>query len=179
MIRIRTLLPVAAAVFAAPAFAQQQAGHASTELLQAGRRRSRDENASVRRQRRAEYDGKARRREKDALAAARRADSATRLDATSKRLSDTYAANELRISNLNTQLRDKAAALGLGRAVRLGAPGRERHFVDPAAVADHDAVPAGCRRAAARRVVAAVLRPRERRRRPRSSSACGSRSSAR
>ena len=28
-------------------------------------------------------------------------------------LSDTYAANELRISNLNTQLRDKAAALGL------------------------------------------------------------------
>ena len=37
----------------------------------------------------------------------------TQLDAASDRLSDTYQANELRINNLNTELRDKAAALGL------------------------------------------------------------------
>jgi biopolymer transport protein ExbB len=62
--------------------------------------------------RRAEYEAKASQAEKDALlrtAEQRRAG----LDATSKQLSDTFADNELRISNLNTQLRDKQTQLGL------------------------------------------------------------------
>jgi biopolymer transport protein ExbB len=41
------------------------------------------------------------------------------LDAASKRLSDQYSANEVRINNLNNQLRDKAIALGLNEVFGL------------------------------------------------------------
>jgi biopolymer transport protein ExbB len=70
-----------------------------------------DENALFE-QRRAEYNAKASQQEKDALlrdAEQRR----TQLNTTSEELSDTYSENEVRINNLNQQLRDKAAQLGL------------------------------------------------------------------
>ena len=109
MIRIRTLLPIAAIVFAAPALAQNQAATLEDLLNEVANVRA-DENQAFQ-TRRAEYEAKAQ-AEKDAML---RTAEQTRagLDATSKRLSDTYAANELRISNMNTQLRDKQAQLGL------------------------------------------------------------------
>ena len=112
MIRIKTLLPLAAALFAAPIFAQQQNQAATLEdLLKQVEQVRADENQQFQ-TRRAEYEAKASQQEKDALlrtAEQRRAG----LDATSKQLSDMYSANELRISNMNTQLRDKATQLGL------------------------------------------------------------------
>ena len=109
MIRIRTLLPVAAALFAVPALAQQQAATLA-DLLQEVENVRTDENEAFERNR-AEYDGTA---EAQKAALLQRAEQQrTQLDAASKRLSDAYAANEQQISNLNTQLRDKAAALGL------------------------------------------------------------------
>ena len=112
MIRIKTLLPLAAALFAAPLFAQQQNQAATLDdLLKQVEQVRADENQQFQ-TRRAEYEAKASQQEKDTLlrtAEQRRAG----LDATSKQLSDTYSANELRISNMNTQLRDKATQLGL------------------------------------------------------------------
>ncbi len=112
MIRIKTLLPLAAALLAAPVFAQQQNQAATLDdLLKQVEQVRADENQQFQ-TRRAEYEAKASQQEKDALlrtAEQRRAE----LDATSKQLSDTYSANELRISNMNTQLRDKATQLGL------------------------------------------------------------------
>ena len=109
MIRIKTLLPVAAALFAIPALGQQQASTLA-ELLQEVADVRTDENAAFEKNR-AEYDGTA---EAQKAALLQRAEQQrAQLDAASKRLSDTYAANEQQISNLNTQLRDKAAALGL------------------------------------------------------------------
>jgi biopolymer transport protein ExbB len=105
------LLPIAAIVFAAPALAQQNPAATLEDLLNDVANVRADENQAFQ-TRRAEYDAKATQPEKDALL---RTAEQTRagLDATSKRLSDTYSANELRISNLNTQLRDKATQLGL------------------------------------------------------------------
>ena len=112
MIRIKTLLPLAAALFAAPIFAQQQNQAATLDdLLKQVEQVRADENQQFQ-TRRAEYEAKASQQEKDALlrtAEQRRAG----LDATSKQLSDMYSANELRISNMNTELRDKATQLGL------------------------------------------------------------------
>ena len=111
MIRIRTLLPFAAAMLAAPALAQQNPAATLDELLNQVANVRTDENQAFQ-ARRAEFEAKASQAEKDALT--RTADQTRAgLDATSKRLSDTYAANELRISNMNTQLRDKATQLGL------------------------------------------------------------------
>jgi biopolymer transport protein ExbB len=111
VIRIRALLPLAAVVFAAPTFAQQNPAATLDQLLEQVERVREDENQAFQ-TRRAEYDAKATQAEKDALL---RTAEQTRagLDATSKQLSDTYAENELRISNMNTQLRDKATQLGL------------------------------------------------------------------
>ena len=112
MIRIKTLLPLAAALFAAPIFAQQQNQAATLDdLLRQVEQVRADENQQFQ-TRRAEYEAKASQQEKDALlrtAEQRRSG----LDATSKQLSDMYSANELRISNMNTELRDKATQLGL------------------------------------------------------------------
>jgi biopolymer transport protein ExbB len=109
VIRTSILLPIAAVVFAAPALAQTSATSLDQLLQEVANVRA-DENAAFQ-TRRAEYEAKAQ-AEKDALM---RTAEQTRagLDTTSKRLSDTYAANELRISNMNTQLRDKATQLGL------------------------------------------------------------------
>ena len=78
VIRIRTLLPLAAVVFAAPAHARSRIRAAShDELLQARRGSPRRGEQAPFQERRAEYDGKATQAEKDALlrasgAAARR-----------------------------------------------------------------------------------------------------------
>ena len=110
--RITTLLPVAAVAvqLAAPAFGQQ-APAATLEILleQTADVRS-DENQLFQR-RRAEYEGTA---EAQKAALLQRAEQTRNgLNGTSQRLSDTYSANELRINNLNQQLRDKAGKLGL------------------------------------------------------------------
>ncbi|HEY9183510.1 MAG TPA: hypothetical protein VIQ99_09940, partial [Gammaproteobacteria bacterium] len=111
MIRTRTLLPLAAVVaqLAAPAFAQNQAA-TLPELLDQVRNVRADENALFQ-QRRAEYEGTA---EAQKAALLQRAEQTrATLDAASQRLADTYSNNEVRINNLNQQLRDKATALGL------------------------------------------------------------------
>ena len=110
MIRIRNLLPVAAALFAAPVLAQNQAAATLDALLEQVENVRADENALFQ-QRRAEYDGTA---EAQKAALLQRAEQQrAQLDQASRQLSDTYSANELRISTLNQQLRDKAGALGL------------------------------------------------------------------
>jgi biopolymer transport protein ExbB len=118
VIRINTLLSVAAVIFAAPVFAQAQTQVASHEDLLQQVERNRIAEDQVRQQRRAEYEGKATQQEKDALmrTAEQRRDE---LDAASDALGETYQANELRISNLNTELRDKAAAWGLAEVFGL------------------------------------------------------------
>ncbi|HUQ53582.1 MAG TPA: MotA/TolQ/ExbB proton channel family protein [Gammaproteobacteria bacterium] len=116
MIRIKTLLPLAAVLFAAPTLAQNQAATLD-DLLKDVQNVRADENQAFQ-TRRAEYEAKANQAEKDALLRTAEQNRAT-LDATSKRLSDTYSANELRISNMNTQLRDKATALGLAEVFGL------------------------------------------------------------
>jgi biopolymer transport protein ExbB len=105
------LLPFAAIVLAAPLVAQQQSPAAShDELLDQVEQVRAAENKAFQ-DRVAEFNSKSQ-AEKDALL--RQAEQQrTQLEAASDRLSDTYQANELRISNLNQELRDKAAALGL------------------------------------------------------------------
>jgi biopolymer transport protein ExbB len=115
---MKTLLSVAAVILAAPILAQAQTQVASHEdlLRQVEQNRAAENQAFA--QRRAEYEGKATQQEKDALmrTAEQRRD---QLDAASDELGETYQANELRISNLNTELRDKAAALGLAEVFGL------------------------------------------------------------
>jgi biopolymer transport protein ExbB len=105
------LLPLAAVVaqFFAPVQAQQQAATLEDLLTQVENVRS-DENQSFE-QRRAEYNGAPAAQQTTLLrdAEARR----TQLNAQSETLADTYSANEVRINNLNTQLREKATQLGL------------------------------------------------------------------
>ena len=111
MIRIRIFLSFAAIAFAIPASAQQNPAASHADLL-ARIERGRAEEDQLFQQRRAEYEAKASQAEKDALlrqAEQRRA----QLDETSQGLNDTYSENELQISNLNGQLREKMVALGL------------------------------------------------------------------
>ena len=110
--RIKTLLPVVAFVFVAPVFAQQQASQATshTDLLRDVENFRAAENKAFQ-DRKAEFDSKAQAENDQLLRTAEQ--QRTQLNAASDKLSDTYQANELRISNLNQQLRDKAAALGL------------------------------------------------------------------
>ena len=111
MIRIiKTLLPLAAVVFAAPALAQNSAA-SHDELLRAVEQVRADETKAFQ-DRVAEYNSKGSQQEKDALL--RQAEQRRmQLDTASDGLSETYDANEVRINNLNTELRDKASALGL------------------------------------------------------------------
>ena len=66
MIRIRTLLPLAAVVFAAPLMAQQNPAASHNELLQRVEETRAAENNAFQ-DRRAEYEAKATQAEKDAL----------------------------------------------------------------------------------------------------------------
>lgn len=111
MIRIRKLLPLAAVAFVVPVLAQQNSASSHADLLRAIESQ-RAEEQRVFEQRRQEYESKASQAEKDALLrqAEQRRDE---LDRQSDQLNETYSANELQISNLNTQLREKANALGL------------------------------------------------------------------
>ena len=120
MIRIKTLLPLAAVAvqLAAPAFAQQAQAPATTkeELLERTANVRADENQLIQ-TRRAEYDGTA---EAQKAALLQRAEQTRNgLNATSQRLSDTYSANELRINNLNQQLNEKQRDLGLSEVFGL------------------------------------------------------------
>ena len=109
--RIKSLLPFAAIVFAVPVVAQQQSpANSHDELLRQVEQVRAAENKAFQ-DRVAEFNSKPQ-AEKDTLL--RQAEQQkTQLEGVSNRLSDTYQANELRISNLNQELRDKAAALGL------------------------------------------------------------------
>jgi biopolymer transport protein ExbB len=110
VIRIRTLLPVAAAaaLVALPVVAQQATS--LPQLLEQVQKVRADEDALFEKNR-SEYDNTPE-AQKAALmqkAEKQRAD----LDASSKKLADVYSANEVQINNLNQQLRDKAMQLGL------------------------------------------------------------------
>jgi biopolymer transport protein ExbB len=118
VIKITTLLPVLAALGAvgAPAFAQQPKATDLTGLLK--------QTAEVRAEAAAKFE--ARRKEFEATPDAQKpaltakADQARKeLDTSSQKLADTYAANEVRINNLNNQLRDKAMKLGLAEVFGL------------------------------------------------------------
>jgi biopolymer transport protein ExbB len=113
---MRNLLSVAAVIFAAPVLAQTQVASHEDLLRQVEQNRAAENQLTQ--QRRAEYEGKATQQEKDALmrAAEQRRD---QLDSASDALGETYQANELRINNLNTELRDKASALGLAEVFGL------------------------------------------------------------
>jgi biopolymer transport protein ExbB len=117
-IRIKTLLPVLAALGAvgAPVFAQQSKAPDLAGLLK--------QTEQVRAEAAAKFD--ARRKEFEAAPEAQKpalmakADQARKeLDTSSQKLADTYAANEVRINNLNNQLRDKAMKLGLAEVFGL------------------------------------------------------------
>ena len=118
MINIRTLLPVVAAcgVIAAPALAQQSQPKSLEELLKQTQQVRADENARFAKNR-ADFEATPEGQKQGLMA---KADAQRReLDTSSQRLADTYAANEVRINNLNNQLRDKAAKLGLAEVFGL------------------------------------------------------------
>jgi biopolymer transport protein ExbB len=107
------LLPIAAVVaqLAVPAFAQQNPATSKEDLLEQVRNVRSDENTLFQ-QRRTEYEGAATEAQKTALLQ-RAEQTRAGLVTSSERLSNTYSDNEVRINNLNTQLRDKAVGLGL------------------------------------------------------------------
>ncbi|MEO8465795.1 MAG: MotA/TolQ/ExbB proton channel family protein [Gammaproteobacteria bacterium] len=116
--KIRTLLPVVAVLgaVAAPAFAQQPAATDLTALLK--------QTQQVRSEAEAKFD--ARRQEFEGTPEAQKAALTTKadqqrkeFDTASQKLADAYAANEVRINNLNNQLRDKAMKLGLAEVFGL------------------------------------------------------------
>jgi biopolymer transport protein ExbB len=112
VIKLRTIIPIAAiaAQFAAPAFAQPSAAGSLSELLNQVENVRTDENQLFQ-ERQAEYDGTP---EAQQAALLQRAEQQrATLDMASQGLSETFSANEVRINNLNQQLRDQQAALGL------------------------------------------------------------------
>ena len=117
MIRIRTWLPIAAAAaqFALPVAAQQQASTLGGLLDQVQKVRA-EEDARFN-TRRSEYEGTPDAQKAALMQKAEQQRAA--LDASSQKLSDTYSANEVRINNLNQQLRDKAMKLGLAEVFGL------------------------------------------------------------
>ncbi len=116
MIRIRRLLPLLPlVVLAAPAYAQQTAKTPEELLKQVQEVRAAE--TALFESRRTEFNGwQAPQQEAKTREATQKRDA---LDASSKKLSDTYAANEVKINQLNTQLRDKATALGLAEVFGL------------------------------------------------------------
>ena len=113
------LLPLAALAFqfAAPANAQQTAAAATPdELLKQIEQRS-DEQVKLFEQRKADFNKLPQNEQTAKMQEAQR--NRDTLDAASKRLSDQYSANEVKINNLNNQLRDKAVALGLNEVFGL------------------------------------------------------------
>jgi biopolymer transport protein ExbB len=107
-----TVLAVAAfAAFATPAVAQQTARASSPEELL-----KQVENVSAEEERKfqaavTEYNGQSAQQQQQLLQSAQQQRDA--LSRTSQQLADQYSANELRINELNGQLREKATMLGL------------------------------------------------------------------
>jgi len=118
VIRTRTLLPVVAAfgALAAPAFAQQQQPATLPDLLRQTQQVRANENALFEK-RRQEFEATP--EAQKAALTAKAEQQRKELDTASQKLADTYAANEVRINNLNTQLRDKATKLGLSEVFGL------------------------------------------------------------
>ena len=116
MIRIRTLLPLAALAtvqFALPARAQEaQAAEANSlqQLLDQVQAVRADEKAMFEKNRQT-FDSASSQQQQQMMKEAQ--DKRDQLDASSQKLSDQYSANEVKINNLNMQLRDKATELGL------------------------------------------------------------------
>jgi biopolymer transport protein ExbB len=108
---MNALLPLAAMILAAPALAQQNPATTHEQLLEQVERARAAETKALQ-DWQAEYNGKASQAEKDALLRAAEAQRA-QLATASDRLTETYDANEVRINNLNNELREKAQALGL------------------------------------------------------------------
>jgi len=118
VIKIRTLLPVVAVLgaVAAPAFAQQpQATDLSVLLKQTQQVRAEAEAKFATRRKEFEDTPEAQKAALTAKAEQQRKE----LDTSSQKLADAYAANEVRINNLNNQLRDKAMKLGLAEVFGL------------------------------------------------------------
>lgn len=117
MIRIRSLLSLLPlAVLAAPVYAQQPAPATPEALLQRVKD-VRSAETALFESRRTEFNGlQPPQQDAKTREATQKRDT---LDASSKKLSDTYSANEVRINQLNTQLRDKATALGLAEVFGL------------------------------------------------------------
>jgi biopolymer transport protein ExbB len=121
-VRIRTLLPLAAvAALSSPILGQNAQNQTQAATLEDLLRRvetvSAGDTAAFQRNRQ-EYESKASQGEKDTLlreAEQRR----TQLNMRSEQLADTYDENEVRINNLNQQLRDKATELGLAEVFGL------------------------------------------------------------
>lgn len=117
MIKIRNLLLGAALTvpFAAPAVAQQTAS--TLEDLLKGVESVRADEERMFEDRAAEYNAAATQQQTTLMNTAQ--NQRQTLDATSQRLSTQYSANELRINDLNRQLRERAAALGLDQVFGL------------------------------------------------------------
>ena len=108
---MHALLPLAAVVLVAPALAQQPRTPTSLEEVLQGVEQLGAAADQAFNTRKSEFESKAQ-AEKDRLL--REAEQQkNQLNQASVKLSDTYQANELRISMLNQQLRDKAQSLGL------------------------------------------------------------------
>ena len=108
---MHALLPLAAVVFVAPVLAQQPRTPTSLEEVLRDVERLGAAQDQAFNEKKAEFESKAQ-AEKDRLL--RDAEQQkNQLNQASDKLSDTYQANELRISMLNQQLRDKAQSLGL------------------------------------------------------------------
>jgi biopolymer transport protein ExbB len=113
--KIKKLLPLAALAavqFVLPARAQQTVAAADNleQLLEQVQTVRADQKAMFE-QKRQEYDAASAQQQQQLMKDA--TDRRNQLDKKSQEMSDTYSANEVKINNLNMQLRDKATALGL------------------------------------------------------------------
>jgi biopolymer transport protein ExbB len=109
VIRIRSLLPLLPFAALAASVGAQQAPTSLDEILK-GVETIRDAETALFQQRISEFNANQAQQDAKLREATQKRE---QLDAASKRLSDQQAANEVRINQLNTQLRDKAASLGL------------------------------------------------------------------
>jgi biopolymer transport protein ExbB len=117
---INILLPIAAlAAFAAPAAQAQQTAAAANsleDLLNNVQQVRADENASFEKNRNA-FNSASQQQQTEMMNTATK--NRNDLNAASTKLSDTYSANEVKINQLNMQLRDKADKLGLSEVFGL------------------------------------------------------------
>jgi biopolymer transport protein ExbB len=118
VIRIKIAFAALALVAAAPAFAQPTpaAAPASTEEILRRIQQARAEEVATFDKNKAAYDAAG---SSQGTLMKSATDKRDQLNAESTRLQNTYSMNEVRINNLNNQLRDKAMALGLAEVFGL------------------------------------------------------------